>query len=69
MVWSRLSITNRDHSLLTQLFFLFVGLVINKFNTQGTQYDHNHSFEQFVARLVTEKIQEYEAGAKYDNGS
>ncbi|XP_055305884.1 uncharacterized protein LOC129570340 isoform X2 [Sitodiplosis mosellana] len=42
------------------------GLVINKFNTQGTEYDHQSSFEQFAARLVNEKMQEYEAVSKHD---
>lgn len=43
------------------------GLVINKFNTQGTEYDHSQSFDSFVTRLVAEKIQEYEGPTRNIN--
>ncbi|XP_031631955.1 uncharacterized protein LOC116346160 [Contarinia nasturtii] len=31
------------------------GLVVNKFNTQGTEYDYSRSFGSFLARLMAEK--------------
>lgn len=36
------------------------GLVLNKFNTQGTELDYTANFEVFANRLVAEKMDEYE---------
>lgn len=36
------------------------GLILNKFNTQGTDFDYTKNFEAFVSRLVTDKIREFE---------
>lgn len=40
------------------------GLVVNKFNTQGTDFDYTNNFDSFANRLVAEKAQAYE---EYEN--
>lgn len=42
------------------------GLVINKFNTQGTEYDHTQYFERFAKRLVDEKMNEFNSDARHN---
>lgn len=36
------------------------GLVVNKFNTQNTEYDYSRNFDSFAARVVAEKRNEYD---------
>lgn len=33
------------------------GLVLNKFNTQGTEFDYSNKFEKFVEQLIQDKIE------------